>query len=34
VMIISALVYKEQSLKNQLTFGVLAMLLVLPLIFL
>ena len=34
VMIISALVYKEQSLKNQLTFGALAMLLTLPLIFL
>lgn len=34
VMIISALKYGEQSWKNQLVFGVLAMMLVLPLIFL
>ncbi len=33
VMIISAIKYGEQSWKNQLTFGALAMVLVLPLIF-
>ena len=33
VMLISAVTYREQSIKNQLTFGGLALLFVLPLIF-
>lgn len=33
VMLISAVMYREQSIKNQLTFGGLALLFVLPLIF-
>lgn len=34
VMIISAVIYHEQSVKNQLSFSLLAFLLALPLIFL